>query len=642
MRFGVDTGGTFTDVVARDAAGQLHLHKLLSTPDDPSEAIAAGVVRLDDRGAGEVVHGTTVATNALLERAGCAVVFVTTAGFEDLLELRRQNRPELYALHVQLPAPLTTTTVGVAERIGFDGGVLTALTPAEIARVVAEVRGRAPEAVAVCLLHAYANPAHERALCAALREALPGVHVSASTELVQEFREYERATTTVINGYVGPIMARYIDALGRRLPGRTVEILQSSGGRASLEEAARAPVQTVLSGPAGGVVGALAAASEVGLGRIITFDMGGTSTDVSLCEGEPTVTYTASIGELPLQVPTLDILTVGAGGGSIARVDPGGALRVGPQSAGATPGPAAYGRGGAHATVTDAHVVLGSLRPDAFLGGEMSLDMVAARRAVAAVGQTLGLGVDETARGILDVADASMVRIIKVLCSRRGRDPRDFALVAFGGAGGLHAVRLASLLEIDTVLVPAQPGLLSAFGMLHAPRVRRYATSVIADLSEAALVRARADLARQAGASAEASFEYHVDLRYAGQSFEIEVEAPEGVRAERLRAAFDALHEARFGYRDEGCAVQLVVMRLVASTAAPKFPATPARGAAGASKEAEVDLGSGAQPATIIAREAVTRLPGPAVITEYSGTTIVPAGWVAEQVCGHLVLRRQR
>ena len=637
-RFGVDTGGTFTDVVARDDTGHLFVHKLLSTSDDPSRAIADGVSAISGVVAAEIVHGTTVATNALLERNGCHVVFVTTAGFEHLLELRRQNRPDLYALHVEVPAPLTTDTFGVHERVLADGSVLTELTAAEVERTVAEIRERAPDAVAICLLHAYANDSHEARLAAAIAAKCPGVHVTASSALVRELREYERASTTVVNAYVGPTMSDYIGALEQRLPDSSIEVLQSSGGRMSLAEARRAPVHTALSGPAGGVVGAFAAAQELGHDRIITFDMGGTSTDVSLCDGEPTLVYEASIADVPLRIPTLDIETVGAGGGSIAWIDAGGALRVGPRSAGANPGPAAYGRGGEGATVTDAHVVLGSLRPEAFLGGEMSLDVDAARTAVQRVAGELALDVEETARGILDIADANMVRAIKVICARHGRDPRDFALVAFGGAGGLHACRLADLLGIETVVVPANPGVLSASGMLHAPRTTLDAETVVAPLTDDFVASACDSLLARATSDGDRRFV--AGLRYQRQSFEIDVPVNDRDAA-ALRAAFDAEHEARFGYADPDAPVELVTLRLTLTQPQeerellvpeqPK-PHTP-------HTTLDIDLGHGLTPTTVIRRADLRDGAGPIVVTEYSGTTLVPHGWTATDH-DHLVLQR--
>lgn len=645
--FGVDTGGTFTDVVVRDDRGHLHVHKLLSTPDDPSRAIADGVGEL--RGGASIdslVHGTTVATNALLERQGGDVVFITTKGFEDLLTLRRQNRPQLYDLHVERPRPLVRPErcLGAPERVAWDGAVLTPLRPDAIARLVDRVRELAPDAVAVCLLHSYANEAHEQRLAAALRVELPDIHVTASTDIVREFREYERASTTAVNAFVGPVMSRYLEALTRRLPDAKIEILQSSGGRTTTDEARRRPVHTVLSGPAGGVVGALAAAKEAGFDRIISFDMGGTSTDVSLCDGEPTLTYESELDDLPIRVPVLDIFTVGAGGGSIAFCDAGGALRVGPRSAGADPGPACYGRGGRRPTVTDAHVVLGRLRPDQFLGGEMALDVDAAGRAVETLAGEVGLSREEAARGILDVADAAMVRAIKVISVRRGHDPRDFALVSFGGAGGLHACRLAEALGMSRVVVPANPGLLSAYGMLHADRQRLFSQSVLAPLTDAALSAALEALEKRARREfdADAELEFAVDLRYAGQSFEITIPVHGG----DVAARFAAEHDRRFGYRDDERAVEVVAVRARATVdsaidAATETTTQHADTASIESTTADVFSADAVRTTRIVKRGSVQACEGPVVVTEYSGTTVVPAGWRVSVRAGHLVLDRR-
>ena len=560
---GVDTGGTFTDVILRDDGGRAHVHKLLSTPADPSEAIGDGVARvLADTSSDtppHIVHGTTVATNALLERDGARVAFVTTGGFEDLLFLRRQNRPDLYRFDIELAPPLVDgeDCLGVSERRAWDGSVLEALSDDEIERVVDELEERDVEAVAVCLLHAYADASHEQRLVEAIRAAMPEVHVSASSEVVREFREYERASTTCVNAFVGPIMARYLEALRDRVEASRLEILQSSGGRCEVDYAARLPVHTVLSGPAGGVVGALAAAREVGIDKIISFDMGGTSTDVSLCDGEVILTSEAEIGGVPIHVPVIDIHTVGAGGGSIAYADPGGALRVGPRSAGADPGPACYGRGGDEPTVTDAHVHLGRVRPDRFLGGRMDLDAQAASTSVESLADSLEMDADETAHGILDVADANMARAIKVISLEKGYDPREFCLVAFGGAGAMHACRLAKMLDIPRVLVPRNPGLLSAYGMLNAASQRLYSRTVLEPLAplvhqeerRARLIEELSQLEQRARGDLEAAweqidFEFAADLRYRGQSFEITVSVDWSAGADTLEDPTEAFEES--------------------------------------------------------------------------------------------------
>lgn len=660
---GVDTGGTFTDIICCKGSGQLQVHKLLSTPADASQAIGEGVAHItdDDPGAVEVIHGTTVATNALLERQGSKVAFVTTAGFEDLLWLRRQARPELYALQVQTEDPLVAEAMsfGVTERLNARGEVITALSDEAIADVVAKVAATEAEAVVVCLLHAYANDAHEQRLVAAFRDHERHWHVSGACEITATFREYERATTATINGYVGPVMARYLGRLNRRLSQvQRIEILQSHGGRADIEQARRLPVHTVLSGPAGGVVGAVGAASEAGINKTISFDMGGTSSDISLADGAPRLSEEGTIGGLPLQVPVIDIYTVGAGGGSLAWVDAGGALRVGPRSAGADPGPAAYGRGGQEPTVTDAHVVLGSLRPAQFLGGTMALDEAAARAAVDGLARSLGEDRQTTARGILDVADAAMARAIKVISLERGHDLRDYALVAFGGAGGLHGCRLAKRLDITEVIIPEHPGLLSAVGMLRADARRLYSQTVLrplkAVLSSAGrpeVVSMMADLQARAMAAMDNEqcvLEWTASLRYQGQSYAIAVSVdwdPVRQSWENPRRKFEEEHERLYGYRARSRPIDVVDLRLEARLPAPDW-SQRRKGATGGdgdpSSTATIDLGDGPATTTVVDRKhlgADDVVTGPAVITEYSGTTVVLAGWSARLVAGHLVLR---
>ncbi|RAL22955.1 5-oxoprolinase [Lujinxingia litoralis] len=665
-RIGVDTGGTFTDVVMPREQGRLRVHKLLSTPADPSEAIGAGVAALAGASpAGfELVHGTTVATNALLERRGARLALVITAGFEDVLWLGRQARPDLYALHVKMPEPVLARpdVIGVRERLGAAGEVIEALSPAEVARVVEEVASLGVDAVAVCTLHAWANPAHEQQLARALREHPAGWHVSASHEISGAFREFERASTASINAYVGPLMARYLERLRRRVPGaRTLEVLLSHGGRADVSFAAAQPVHTVLSGPAGGVVGALDAAREVGIERIMTLDMGGTSSDVCLVDGELEVREDAVIDGLSMVVPVIDIVTVGAGGGSIAYRDAGGALRVGPRSAGASPGPACYGRGGSEPTVTDAHLALGTLRSDRFLGGEMALDTRAAREALAALAAELDTDGEVLARGVLAIADAAMARALKVVSLERGHDPRDFTLVGFGGAGGLHACRLAEALSMRRVLIPQHPGLLSARGMLGARRRRFYRRTLLASLdrvlaSEAALremlqrleARARDDLGSSPDEGLELGWE--AGLRYQGQSFEIVVPVSWCADARVLddpREAFEAEHERLYGYR-AAREIELVGLRLGASLGAPAWPeelasAGDARALAAATTTG-VDFGQGPEETRIVEREWLKegqRLKGPVIITEYSATTVVPRGWELRVQRSHLVLERE-
>ena len=678
-RFGVDTGGTFTDVVARDTSGALHVHKLLSSPSDPSEAISDGVHALLDASdkSFSLVHGTTVATNALLERRGARALLFTTWGFEDLLELARQNRPDLYTFQVRRPPPLILPEdcLGVRERVRFDGSVEVALEEEEVGRILDEVARRRDEidAVAICFLHAYAYPEHELKLASRLRDAFPDLFVSASAEIVREFREYERASTTSVNAYVGPVMSRYLERLSSRLSAADeIEIFESSGARASIERTSRFPVHTALSGPAGGVVGAMAVARELGIDRIITFDMGGTSTDVALCDGGATLGEMTAIGDLPLLVPMLDIHTVGAGGGSIAFEDEGGALRVGPRSAGADPGPVCYGRGGRQPTVTDAHLVLGRLREDRFLGGDMSLDKSAAHRSIESLAKSLGLDVEETAAGILSVADAAMVRAIKVISLERGHDPRDFALVSFGGAGGLHACRMAEALDMTRVVIPRNPGLLSAYGMLHAERVQYFAQTTVMrvdaitsstegkraliQVAEALDARARQASARGAGYA----MRYAVDLRYVGQSFALRCEVDWNIEdpTEDFALpldAFEARHEELYGWSAPGKPIELVTLRGVAAwgsgdgteSSSPEPHAATPRASSLKKKTLQGDVrvffDGGEALAALLERSDLEEgdcFEGPCVITEYSGTAVIPEGWRVRVERGHLVAER--
>ncbi|MEM1349751.1 MAG: hydantoinase/oxoprolinase family protein, partial [Myxococcota bacterium] len=636
--------------------------KVLSTPADPSLAIAQGLEAFPHTAEYDLVHGTTVATNALLERRGARVVLVTTAGFEDVLFLGRQQRPDLYAFHIQRPSPLLPAedVFGVGARVDHAGCILRPLTEDMLDALSAWVGQRAPDAVAICLLHAYVSDEHERRIAARVSRDHPGVFVTYSAGVARRMREFERASTVALNAYVGPVMSRYLRRLHERVQPRTLEIFESSGTRASIEQARRVPARTVLSGPAGGVIGALRAGADVGRPHVLTFDMGGTSTDVSLCDGQAKLASDASIGGLPLLVPTLDVHTVGAGGGSIAYLDDGGALRVGPRSAGAAPGPAAYGLGGVEPTVTDAHVVLGRLRPDAFLGGAISLDLDAARRALGRLTRPLSMSVEEVAAGILDVADAAMERALKVISLERGFDPRDFTLVSFGGAGGLHACRLARALEVCTVLVPRHPGLLSAWGMLRAARARDLAQTFVVRAERARsedVARVRDQLVARARGMFEESalgFSFSVALRYAGQSFSLKVPVAWGVDSEDVSLplqAFHERHEELYGWAIAERAVEIVEVYLRAEVLEADIRVEGAQLEAletleveesPASARAEVWFGGTARDVPVVARRGLgegDKVHGPAVVTEYSGTTVLEPGWVAHMERGHLLLR---
>ena len=534
----VDTGGTFTDVLLLDG-GRLRSLKLPSTPDDPSDAVLEGLRRVLDGVEREadvkfvLLHGSTIATNALLERKGARVKLVTNAGFEDILEIGRQNRPQLYALVGHRPPPLVDRgdRHGIQGRMGPDGEVIEPLDPTELEALPALLAGA--ESVAIVLLHSYANASHEESVADAVAEL--DVPLSVSVRLLPEYREYERTSTTIVNAYVAPGISAYLKRLAREARAERVSIMGSNGGSLPLDRAAREPVHMVLSGPAGGVVGALAWGRRAGHEHIITFDMGGTSTDVSLCPGAPLHTRELEIGGQPVAIPVIDIHTVGAGGGSLARIDPGGALRVGPESAGADPGPICYGKGGAGVTVTDAHVWLGRLPTDAFLGGERTLDRSAVEPHLRNLADRLGTSLEVAAEGVLAVADAAMERALRVISVERGHDPADFTLVAFGGAGGLHATHLAERLGIRHTIVPPHPGLLSAYGMLASDITREVSRTVLISTASANAFEsienvfteleqaAVAAMAEEGVPEDRLSLRQWVDARYERQSFELRV-----------------------------------------------------------------------------------------------------------------------
>ena len=468
MRLGIDSGGTFTDFVFL-GEGEGWVHKVPSTPADPLQAILAGVAEMRPQGLNgvEVVHGTTRGTNAFLERKGARVALLTTAGFEDVLGIGRQTRPELFDLMVEKPPEILprARVLGVRERLGADGAALLSLTGEEISRVRSWVREMAPEALAVCLLHAYAYPQHEERLAAALADL--DVPLSLSSRILPEIREYERTAATVLNAYLGPVIQQYLADWSRRLPGVSLFIQQSNGGFLPASQAGAWGLQTILSGPAGGVYGAWRLGQELGIPNLLTLDMGGTSTDVALLAGETPFTREYLLQGYPLGIPVMDIHTVGAGGGSIAFQDRGGALRVGPRSAGADPGPVCYGRG-EEITVTDAHLFLGRLRPENFLGGRMPLDPGATARALTRLGAVFGVAPEELALGIIRVANSHMAKALRAVSLERGFDPREFTLCCFGGAAGLQVCELALELDLHSILVPAQAGVLSALGMAQA------------------------------------------------------------------------------------------------------------------------------------------------------------------------------
>jgi N-methylhydantoinase A len=640
----VDSGGTFTDCVWREG-GQLRILKVFSTAGDRSQAIAEAVAKTGHRGPFVLLHGTTVGTNALLERKGARVAFVTTAGFEDSIEIGRQNRHKLYDLLFERIAPLVERTMrfGVAERVSYTGEILQAPERSDLARLAADIRLKGAEAIAISTLFSFANPANEAAIANVLEElALP---LSVSHRILPEFREYERASTVVINAYLQPLVQLYLYSLRTRLAEQSskhsrIFIMQSSGGTTALESAVHQPVRTVLSGPAGGIVGATVMGKRSGFADIITFDMGGTSTDVALVRCEPKPTNEAEVAGFPVRVPVLDIHTVGAGGGSLARFDAGSALRVGPESAGADPGPICYGRG-TQPTVTDANLLLGRLQPDRFLGGEFTLDLERTRRLTEEWLKAQGSRLDlrHFAEGVIRVVNANIERALRVVSIERGYDPRDFTLVAFGGAGGLHACELAAGLSIRTVIVPALPGALSAYGILNSDIIKDYSRTVVWKIQAALPERKlRAELAamgkkaaadfRHEGWKGDLQFEPSADLRYAGQGFELNLPM-----SSALISQFHAEHYRRYGYSHADRSAEIVTLRLRARMKSPVASARSDRlvkaGAELKPEKRRVTFSSRELPTAIFDRDSLkprTHFGGPAIITEYSATTVVPPG----------------
>ena len=646
MRVAIDTGGTFTDCVCL-ANGQLRVLKIFSTPADPSLAVLDGLRQM---GTGEnlnVRHGTTVGTNTMLERTGARVAFVTTAGFEDTIAIGRQTRARLYDWFAPVPVCLVARELrfGVPERVSAEGKILRAPTDEELKTLVDAVRASGAEAVAISLLFSFANPETERRVEAALRTL--GIPVSASHRILPEFREYERASTTVVNAYLSPRMGSYLLSLEERIAagykGGRMDVMQSSGGIVSARLAAREPVRTVLSGPAGGVVGACQMARWAGFERIIGFDMGGTSTDVFLADaatGGAHRTRESIVAGVPIGVPMLDIHTAGAGGGSIARFDAGGLLHVGPESAGADPGPICFGRG-TKPTVTDANFLLGRLDTASFLGGGVHLDRDRAEKIMREQKGALAT-VEEFAAGILRVVETQMEKAIRVISVERGHDPRDFTLVAFGGGGPLHACALARALRIPRVLVPALPGALSAVGILLADVVRDYSRTVMlpgdaignlaenfADLENLAVAEFKAE--GLAGVPQRT-----LDLRYRRQGYELNVEYDPQAPAQSIEA-FHRQHLHRYGFSDATRPIEIVNLRL--RTVAAGEPYTPPRrelvvgnGAAAFYAERNVYFDGHPQPTRFYRREELVpddAVPGPAMITEYTAATLLPPGTIA-------------
>jgi N-methylhydantoinase A len=661
----VDTGGTFTDCVWLED-GALRTLKVFSTPDDPSRAIAEALRKIGEAGrknrAGAtltLLHGTTVGTNALLQRKGARVALITTAGFEDVIEIGRQARPRLYDFFFDRVPPLVPRELrfGVKERTDAEGRVLGRPSDAELTRLREAVRLADPDAIAISLLFSFANPENEAAVAAAVADL--GKPLSVSHRILPEFREYERTSTVVVNAYLQPLMQSYMERLAERATNAgdarifvpRIFVMQSSGGITALESAAREPVRTVLSGPAGGLVGAAAMAARSGFRKILSFDMGGTSTDVAAVQGEVRASGQSEVAGLPVGVPMLEIHTVGAGGGSLARFDAGGALRVGPESAGADPGPICYGCG-TEPTVTDANLLMGRIRPNRFLGGEFTLDVERARRITSEWLKKQGsrLSLDQFSAGVVRVVNANMERALRVVSIERGYDPREFALVAFGGAGGLHACELAEAMAIPTVVIPARPGALSAFGILVSDVVKDYSRTLLwrfAGHVRQALPQAKLEKEfRKLEAAARKEFraeqwrgglhyERSLDLRYRGQGYELNVPA-----TANAAARFHDEHQRRYGYHHAGREIELVTLRLRVRLRTPPLKVARRRAARKPSarvapvEHAPVFFHDNSVTTPVFERRDLVSgrsLRGPAVITEYSATTVIPAGkkfWV--------------
>ncbi|WP_294926194.1 hydantoinase/oxoprolinase family protein [uncultured Paracoccus sp.] len=667
-RIGVDSGGTFTDVcLFDDTSGEVTIWKVPSTPDDPSRGITQGVaegleqVSTDAGAISFLGHGTTVATNALIQGRGVKTGLITTDGFRDLLEIGRQKRPDLYDLQADKPETLVPRDLrlGVVERVRTDGSVEEALDEDAFREAVRDLKAQGVESVAVSFLYSFLNDAHERRAARIIAEEFPEAFTAISSDIAPEFREYERLSTTVVNAYLGPVMQGYVRALKKKLTDLGLKVApqltQSNGGVIAFDTAAEMPVRTVLSGPSTGVVAAQAIGRMTGIENLITFDMGGTSSDVALLSGgECRVVNEAVVHGYPLKVPMLDIHTVGAGGGSIAYVDNGGLLKVGPRSAGANPGPACYGLGNDEPTVTDANVVLQTQNPEYLLNGRMKIDRDLSVAAIQKLADRLGMEMLETANGILDIVVANMAKAIRVISVQRGHDPRDYTLVAFGGAGPVQAARLARELGMSRVLVPRTPGVLCALGLLMTDLRSDFSATSLMRLDQATPEQVEAiftDLRNRAAAWFEAediapparALNLAVDVRYAGQNYEIAVAIPDGpVTTETfdtIREGFLAAHRQLYGFVAEGEPMQLVTFRAAASGLVQKadFAPQPLEGAdAGAAV-------TGARPVWMVeARDFVEAtlydrallkagnvVPGPAIIDQMDSTTVVPPGMAA-------------
>ena len=653
---GVDVGGTFTDFfLLDDLTGETRTHKVASTPDDPLHAILEGLHALVPQGAlAFLAHGTTIATNALLQRRGGKVALITTAGFKDLLEIGRQTRPKIYDLKADHPEPLVPRErcFEVVERVGPAGEVIRRLSDTDLQRAIADVKASEADSVAVCFLFSFLNPTHEQQVGRALRTALPGLDVSLSCEVQPEFREYERLSTTVLNAFLQPVGGRYMTrleaAIREHAPKASIGICQSSGGLMSVARAGEMPIRTALSGPAAGVVGAVAAGMRSGRRDLITFDMGGTSTDVCLVrDGKAEMAFGRSIAGFPVRLPSIDIHTVGAGGGSVAHIGRDGLMRVGPMSTGAVPGPACYGKGGREPTVSDANLVLGRL-PEELIGGGMRLDQRLSEQAIAPLAEKLALSLRETALGIVSIINANMMRAIRVVSVERGHDPRTFTLMPFGGAGGLHAVEIAREIGIRTILVPPSPGILCAEGVAASELEESFIAScrvpLTSDLAPmkgafARLTAAANQWLASAGRTCEEdSQEIAVDMRYVGQNFELAIPVTQSKSlppADWLKRAFLGAHQRKYGHHDPAATVEIINVRLTAR----KARARPGREPRSSRQTGLRPLSTTTRPVWFSADRptdtgfversvlaAGDALKGPLVVTQFDATTLVPPG----------------